>query len=47
MLPRSVGDMSRHEGSLKALRAAATALSTSSTLAAYTEVISVSSLGNC
>jgi hypothetical protein len=45
MLPRSVGDMSRHEGSLNALRAAATAVSTSSTLAAYTDAISDSSLG--
>lgn len=42
--PRSVPDISRHEGSLKAVRAAITALSTSSAEAAYTEVISLSSL---
>lgn len=41
--PRSVGAIERHSP-LKALRAAATAMSTSSAEAAYTEVISFSSL---
>lgn len=44
MFPRSVGEMSRQEGSLNAFRAAATAVSTSSGVAAYTEAISDSSL---
>jgi hypothetical protein len=44
MLPRSVVDMSRHDGSLNAFRAAATAMSTSSGPPAYTETISFSSL---
>src|ERR1700744_6389834 len=43
--PRSVAARSRHEGSLKAARAALTALSTSSAEAASTDVISFSSLG--
>lgn len=46
MFPRSVGEMSRHAGLFIAARAAATAVSTSSAVAAYTEAISVSSLFN-
>ena len=43
-LPRSVEGRSRHAGDLNALRAAATAVSTSSAVAAKTDVISDSSL---
>lgn len=43
--PRWVGDMSRHSGFSKALRAATTALSTSLALAASTLTISDSSVG--
>jgi hypothetical protein len=42
--PRSVGDKLFQEGCFKALRAAATAISTSSAPAAYTDTISDSSL---
>lgn len=44
MSPRSVFEISRHSGELKAFRAALTAVSTSSAEAASTEVISDSSL---
>lgn len=42
--PRSDGAISLHEGSLRAARAAETAVSTSEAEAAWTEVMGVSSL---